>query len=67
MLCNDGALAQAAQRCGVSSLGISQSCLDVALGTLLWVSLLGHRLEQSHSQVPASLSWQKKTSKQPKY
>ena len=32
--------------CGVSSLGISQSCLDVALGTLLWVFLLGQGLEQ---------------------
>ena len=27
-------------------MGISQSCLDVALGTLLWVFLLGQGLEQ---------------------
>jgi len=43
LLCwaGDGALAQAAQRgCGVSSLGISKSLLDVVLGSLLWVSLL---------------------------
>ena len=37
--------------CGVSSLGISQSLLDVALGTLLWVSLLGQGLEQRDPEV----------------
>ena len=48
-----GALAQAAQRgCGVSSLGISRSRLDVALGSLLWVSLLGQGWEQLASRGP---------------
>jgi len=42
--------------CGISSLGISQSHLDVALGTLLWVSLLGQGLEQRDPEGPASLS-----------
>ena len=42
--------------CGVSSLGISQSCLDVALGTLLWVSPPKQRLEQRDPEGPASLS-----------
>ncbi len=51
MLCSDGALAQAAQRCGFS-LGISQSHLDVALGALLWVSLLGQELEQRDPEGP---------------
>jgi len=55
VLCSDGALAQAAQRCGVSSLGISQSCLDVALGTLFWVSLLGQGLEQVASHPTSSV------------
>ncbi|KAI6078544.1 hypothetical protein LUU34_00047900 [Aix galericulata] len=44
LLCwaGDGALAQAVQRgCGVSSLGSSKSRLDVGLGSLLWVSVLG--------------------------
>ena len=42
--------------CGVSSLGISQSLLDVTLGTLLWVSLLGQGLQQRDPESPASLS-----------
>ena len=42
--------------CGVSSLGISSSHLDVALGTLLWVSLLGQGLEQRDPEGPAHLS-----------
>ena len=42
--------------CGVSSFRISQSHLDVALGTLLWVSLLGQRLEHRDPEGPASLS-----------
>jgi len=42
--------------CGVSSLGIFQSCLDVALGTLLWVSLLGQGLEHRDPEGPAGLS-----------
>ena len=42
--------------CGVFSLGISQSRLDMALGTLLWVSLLGQGLEQRDPEGPASLS-----------
>ena len=37
-------------------MGISQSCLDVALGTLLWVSLPKQRLEQRDPEGPASLS-----------
>jgi len=46
------ALAQAAQRGGVSSLGISQSCLDVTLGTLLWVFLLAQGLQQRDPREP---------------
>ena len=42
--------------CGVSSLGISSSCLDVALGTLLWVALLEQGLEQAGPEVPVNLS-----------
>ena len=34
----------------------SPSVLDVALGTLLWVSLLGQGLEQRDPEGPASLS-----------
>ena len=41
--------------CGVS-FRISQSHLDVALSTLLWVSLLGQRLEHRDPEGPASLS-----------
>ena len=41
--------------CGVSSLGISQSCLDVALGTLLWVSLLGQGMGQMAAEIPSNL------------
>ena len=36
-------------------MGISQSRLDVALGTLLWVSLLGQGLERRDPEaLPAS-------------
>ena len=42
--------------CGVSSLGICQSCLDVALCTLLWAPLLEEGLSQRDPEVPASLS-----------
>ena len=42
--------------CGVSSLRISSSCLDVALGTLLWVALLEQGLEQAGHEVPVNLS-----------
>ena len=42
--------------CEVSSLWISQSCLDVALGTLLWVSLLEKGLEQMDPEGPVSLN-----------
>ena len=56
MLCSDGALAQAARRLWGLLLGISQSCLDVALGTLLWVSLLRQALEQRDPEGPVSLS-----------
>ena len=42
--------------CGVFSLGISQSRLDVALGTLLWVSLLGQGLEQRDPEGPANFN-----------
>lgn len=55
LLCciDDKALAQAAQRgCGVSSLEISKSCLDMSLGTLLWVSLRGQGLDQVEPEVP---------------
>ena len=49
----EGALAQTARRgCGVFSLEISKSRLDVALGNLFWVSLLG----QGWHQGPSSLS-----------
>ena len=41
--------------CGVSSLEISKSHVDVGLSTLLWVSLLGHGLEQVTPEVPANL------------
>ena len=41
---------------GVSSLRISSSCLDVALGTLLWVALLEQGLEQAGPEVPVNLS-----------
>ena len=42
--------------CGVSSLGISSSRLDVALGTLLWVALLEEGPEQVGPDFPANLS-----------
>ena len=42
--------------CGVSSLQIFKSHLDVSLGSLLWVSLLEQGLEQMDSEVPANLS-----------
>jgi len=41
--------------CGVSSLGISSSCLDVALGTLLWVALLEQGLGLRDPEGPVSL------------
>ena len=41
--------------CGVSSLGISQSCLDVAPGTLLWVPLLGQGLSQMAAEILSNL------------
>ena len=53
---DDGALAQAAQRLWVSSLGIFRSCLDVALSTLLWVSLLEQGLGQRPPEIPSHLS-----------
>ena len=40
---------------GVSSLGICQGHLNVALGSLLWVSLLEQCLGQRDPEVPASL------------
>jgi len=42
--------------CGVSSLGISSSRLDVALGTLLWVALLEQGLEQAGPEVHVNVS-----------
>ena len=49
----DRALAQAAQAgCGVSSLEIFKSHLDMDLGTLLWVALLGQGLDQVGSRGP---------------
>lgn len=44
MLCSGGALHRVPRGCGVISLGTFQSCLDVALCTLLWVPLLGQRV-----------------------
>ena len=41
--------------CGVS-LEISKRHLDVVLGTLLWVSLLGQRLGQMDPGIPSYLS-----------
>lgn len=38
--------------CGVS-LEIFQNCLDVVLGTLLWVSLLDQELGQKDPEVPS--------------
>ena len=35
---------------------ISKPCLDVALGTLLWVSLLEEGLDQMDPEVPAKHS-----------
>lgn len=42
---SNGALARvgAQKGCGVSSLESFESCLDVVLGTLLWVALLDQR------------------------
>ena len=46
-------LTQVAQRgCGVSSLETSKSCLDTALGTMLWVSLLEWGLGQMDPEFP---------------
>lgn len=51
-----GALAQAAHRgCGFSSLEMSKSHPDLALGTLLWMALLEKRLGQASQRAqPAS-------------
>jgi len=38
--------------CGVSSLGISKSCLAMALDTLVWVALLEQELGQVASRGP---------------
>ena len=43
--------------CGGSSWGISRSHLDVGLGPLLRVALLGQGSEQKDPEVPASLLW----------
>lgn len=42
--------------CGISSLGIFQSCLDVALGTLLWVFLLEQGLGLRDTEMPSILN-----------
>ena len=53
----DGALAQTTQRgCGISSLEIFRSRLDMVLGSLLWVALLEQELDQVDPDSPASLS-----------
>jgi len=42
--------------CGISSLGMAKSCLDVGLGPLLWVSLLERGLGQRDAEDPAHLN-----------
>lgn len=59
LLCIAGAgvLAQVAQRgCGLSSLEVSRSHLDMVTNTLLWVSLLEQRLDQMDTEVPSNLN-----------
>lgn len=54
---HDMTLAQAVRRgCGVSSLVISESCLDVGLHILLRVVLLGHGLAQKDLEVSAKFN-----------
>lgn len=43
--------------CGISFLEISKSCLNVVLGTLLWVSLLEQGVGQMDPDVPSDLSY----------
>lgn len=59
LLCcaGEGTLAHAAQTgCGVSSLEISKSHLDMALGSLLWMSLLEWVLDQMDPEITDSLN-----------
>lgn len=51
----DGALAQVGRACGVSSWEVSQSLLDVVLGTLVWVQGLGLRDPEVPSQLRYSM------------
>ena len=44
----------AAEYCGVFFLEISKSCLDVVLGTLLWMSLLKWGLDQMDPEEPSN-------------
>ena len=41
--------------CRVSSLEIFKNCLNMALGTLHWVSMLEEGLDQMDPEVPAKL------------
>lgn len=54
---NDWELTQVAQRgCRASSLEVSKNCLNVVLGTLLWVSQVERGWDKMDSETPSNFS-----------